>query len=56
MEGHLLLIAVAWRKTSQAILSQMQKIVCWQIFNVLAGNSDGHAKNLSNNGQPDNGT
>lgn len=28
-------------------IEDAENLLCWQIFNVLAGNSDGHAKNLS---------
>ena len=34
----------------------VQHLLRWQIFNVLAGNSDGHAKNLSLLHQPDDAT
>ena len=34
----------------------MQHLLRWQIFNVLAGNSDGHAKNLSLLHLPDHAT
>ncbi|MEE9319366.1 MAG: type II toxin-antitoxin system HipA family toxin [Granulosicoccus sp.] len=35
------------RDTSDDPASDVQHLLKWQIFNVLAGNSDGHAKNLS---------
>ena len=35
------------RDTSAAPLDDLESLLRWQIFNVLAGNSDGHAKNLS---------
>ena len=35
------------RDVSDAPLDDLDSLLRWQIFNVLAGNSDGHAKNLS---------
>ena len=35
------------REISAAPLDDLEGLLQWQIFNVLAGNSDGHAKNLS---------
>jgi len=35
------------RNNSDDPASDVQNLLKWQIFNVLAGNSDGHAKNLS---------
>lgn len=35
------------RDVSDAPLDDLSSLLRWQIFNVLAGNSDGHAKNLS---------
>jgi len=35
------------RDVSSEPAMDMQQLLRWQIFNVLAGNSDGHAKNLS---------
>ncbi len=35
------------RDTSTDPANDLQQLLRWQIFNVLAGNSDGHAKNLS---------
>ena len=35
------------RDVSDAPLDDLESLLCWQIFNVMAGNSDGHAKNLS---------
>ena len=35
------------RDVSAAPLDDLEGLLRWQIFNVLAGNSDGHAKNLS---------
>lgn len=35
------------RDTSDDPVVDTQRLLQWQIFNVLAGNSDGHAKNLS---------
>lgn len=35
------------RDVSDAPLDDLESLLRWQIFNVLAGNSDGHAKNLS---------
>ena len=35
------------RDTSTDPANDLQHLLRWQIFNVLAGNSDGHAKNLS---------
>ena len=28
-------------------MDDLERLLRWQVFNVLAGNSDGHAKNLS---------
>jgi len=38
---------VALREASMEPVIDSQNLLRWQIFNVLAGNSDGHAKNLS---------
>ena len=35
------------RDVSDTPLDDLESLLRWQIFNVLAGNSDGHAKNLS---------
>lgn len=35
------------RDVSDAPLDDLERLLRWQVFNVLAGNSDGHAKNLS---------
>ena len=35
------------RDVSAAPLDDLESLLRWQVFNVLAGNSDGHAKNLS---------
>lgn len=35
------------RDVSDAPLDDLEQLLRWQVFNVLAGNSDGHAKNLS---------
>lgn len=35
------------RDVSETPLDDVERLLRWQIFNVLAGNSDGHAKNLS---------
>lgn len=35
------------RRDHQAPAKDLLRLVRWQVFNVLAGNSDGHAKNLS---------
>ena len=35
------------REVSAAPLDDLESLLRWQVFNVLAGNSDGHAKNLS---------
>ncbi len=35
------------RDVSDAPLDDLESLLRWQIFNVMAGNSDGHAKNLS---------
>lgn len=35
------------RELSDAPLDDLESLLRWQIFDVLAGNSDGHAKNLS---------
>ena len=40
------------KDTSSNPAIDMQHLLRWQIFNVLAGNSDGHAKNLSLLHQP----
>lgn len=39
--------AALLRSTSKIPARAIQQLMRWQIFNVLAGNSDGHAKNLS---------
>lgn len=39
--------AALLRKVTRAPALQVRQLLHWQIFNVLAGNSDGHAKNLS---------
>ena len=44
------------RDVSDAPLDDLERLLRWQIFNVLAGNSDGHAKNLSLLYGPDGGT
>ncbi len=41
------------REISNDPAIDMQNLLRWQIFNVLAGNSDGHAKNLSLLYEPD---
>lgn len=43
----LLECAMLLRSTSKIPARAIQQLMRWQIFNVLAGNSDGHAKNLS---------
>lgn len=35
------------REVSEDPVKDLQALVRWQVFNVLAGNSDGHAKNLA---------
>lgn len=35
------------RDVSDAPLDDLERLLRWQVFNVLVGNSDGHAKNLS---------
>ncbi len=35
------------REVSDAPLEDLERLLRWQIFNILGGNSDGHAKNLS---------
>ena len=44
------------RDVSDAPVDDLGRLLRWQIFNVLAGNSDGHAKNLSLLYGPDGGT
>ena len=44
------------RDVSDAPLDDLGRLLRWQIFSVLAGNSDGHAKNLSLLYGPDGGT
>jgi len=44
------------REASSEPAIDAQHLLRWQIFNVLAGNSDGHAKNLSLLHLPDNAT
>jgi len=39
--------AALLRRSTVAPAKAIQQLMRWQIFNVLAGNSDGHAKNLS---------
>lgn len=41
------------RDVSDRPLDDLERLLRWQIFNVLAGNSDGHAKNLSLLYRPD---
>lgn len=44
------------QETSSEPAIDVQHLLRWQIFNVLAGNSDGHAKNLSLLNLPDDAT
>ena len=44
------------QETSSEPAIDVQRLLRWQIFNVLAGNSDGHAKNLSLLHLPDDAT
>lgn len=39
--------AALLRRSTVSPIKAIQQLIRWQIFNVLAGNSDGHAKNLS---------